>query len=474
MKKQIITAILGIFFAAVMSIAAGAANIVSAEIDAPDYIMRGQDVTVTGVIIFDSEPTDDDLLHCWFSCDYDSDWYSSQVPTISVSGKTRTNVNIYKVADDAQKQTLTFGLGYRDGTIATKTVPLSLETYNITYDANGGSGIMEGKTVGDGVIMTLPACGFKPPAGKVFDHWKVSGADGIYAVGNNLEIASNLAQEGVITVTAYWKNDPNPPKPTYSIIIEQPEHGKIYASATEAEVGTEITLTAVPDEGYELAEWLDYSGVIMDGDRFIMPPGNVIISAVFKMIERTSPVPNPHNEDTPAAIALPTLRISGAKVSGNTATLKWGNYPYADSFTVYMTNNGEKRKIKTTKSNSVTVTGLKNAETYRFTVAANIGKWTAPDYFAGTVTVTPYFKPLVSAKLSDGNIRLGWKGVPDAEGYIVYKLVDGKLKQIAETAGTSALITNAASGKEYVFAVSAIINGEKTGVKKSDLITVKL
>ena len=262
----------------------------------------------------------------------------------------------------------------------------------------------------------------------------------------------------------------------YDIIILDDGNGSVYASETWATAGTLIKLTVIPKPGFALRS-LDhtYKDIIMNDGTFIMPAHDVILSAVFETTYNVQPVPKPDPEILPASgVAIPLNFRATSTQNGNTARLRWSNFPYADKFTVFMTVDGVQTKLKDTKNNSLTVKGLKNGVTYRFMVTFTVGTWTSPESLAATATVTPYFKPLVNAKRSDGNIRLGWKGVPDAEGYIVSKLVDGKLKQIAETTGTSALITNATSGKEYVFAVSAIINGEKTGVKKSDLVTVKL
>ena len=53
----------------------------------------------------------------------------------------------------------------------------------------------------------------------------------------------------------------------------------------------EITLTAVPDEGYHLSEWQVVEGdVTLEGSSFRMPEGNVVLRAVFA--ENAPPAPN--------------------------------------------------------------------------------------------------------------------------------------------------------------------------------------
>ena len=72
---------------------------------------------------------------------------------------------------------------------------------------------------------------------------------------------------------------------TYSITLATVEHGSISANAEEASEGSTITLTATPDEGYELDYWTvttaggDY--VTVTDNQFAMPASNVMVSAVF-------------------------------------------------------------------------------------------------------------------------------------------------------------------------------------------------
>ena len=83
--------------------------------------------------------------------------------------------------------------------------------YALVFDSNGGSGEMAPTTVYQGETFTFPDCAFRAPAGKGgFDHWKMSGVDGVFQNGGTVEISGNCAQNGTITVTAYWKKGPSP------------------------------------------------------------------------------------------------------------------------------------------------------------------------------------------------------------------------------------------------------------------------
>ena len=71
----------------------------------------------------------------------------------------------------------------------------------------------------------------------------------------------------------------------YSITLASVEYGRISASANEAVEGTTITLTATPDEGYDLDVWTVTDAannpVEVDGNQFVMPASNVTVSATF-------------------------------------------------------------------------------------------------------------------------------------------------------------------------------------------------
>lgn len=72
---------------------------------------------------------------------------------------------------------------------------------------------------------------------------------------------------------------------TYAVNIAASEHGKVSANLSNASAGTVITLTATPDEGYELLSIsvrdADGKPVALDGMKFTMPESSVTVTAVF-------------------------------------------------------------------------------------------------------------------------------------------------------------------------------------------------
>ena len=80
------------------------------------------------------------------------------------------------------------------------------------------------------------------------------------------------------------------PETEYAVTVRDDGHGTGSADPASATAGTEITLTAVPKEGYHFKEWQVMSGdVTVKNDKFTMPSGNVEIKAIFE--EDAPPTP---------------------------------------------------------------------------------------------------------------------------------------------------------------------------------------
>lgn len=98
---------------------------------------------------------------------------------------------------------------------------------------------------------------------------------------------------------------------TYTITVASGiEHGTVTASATSATAGTEITLTAMAETGYERDSYTvtaeDESTVSVAGGKFTMPAGNVTVSAKFVAL----------------SVYKGFVRVTGATVSGAVADSK--------------------------------------------------------------------------------------------------------------------------------------------------------
>lgn len=93
-------------------------------------------------------------------------------------------------------------------TLDTEIVKFTPYEYSLVYDPDEGYGTMKSTSVFIDDYFTFPECTFEKPDNKTFDHWKMSGVDGIFKAGDKVKIAYNCAQEGRIVVTAHWKEAP--------------------------------------------------------------------------------------------------------------------------------------------------------------------------------------------------------------------------------------------------------------------------
>ena len=172
----------------------------------------------------------------------------------------------------------------------------SLADCTITFNAGGGSGSMDSVTVKAGANYILPECGFTAPADQEFKAWEIGGTE--YKVGDSYTV------KGDIEIKALWKNSVITPS-TYTVTVSNDGNGTGAATPSTAATGTEITLTAMPKEGYHFKVWQVISGgVTIKDNKFIMPNDNVEVKAIFE-------------EDAPPA---PTEFTITVKTDGNGTT----------------------------------------------------------------------------------------------------------------------------------------------------------
>ena len=180
----------------------------------------------------------------------------------------------------------------------------------ITFNAGGGSGSMEPVTVKAGTNYILPACGFTAPADQEFKAWEISGTE--YKVGDSYTV------NGDIEIKALWKNSVITPT-TYTVTVSNDGNGTGTATPSTAATGTEITLTAMPKEGYYFKEWQVISGgVTIKNNKFTMPDNNVEVKAIFE--EDTPPAPTEHTVTVTSggngtASASPAKAVAGAEIT---------------------------------------------------------------------------------------------------------------------------------------------------------------
>ena len=179
------------------------------------------------------------------------------------------------------------------------------------------SSLPNGK-MGEAYSQTLTATGTAPitwsidgglPAGLSLnaDTGEISGtptADGTakFTVKATNSAGSNT-KELSITIT-------KAPAAEYTVTVTTVGGGTASASSAKAVVGTEIRLTAKPDEGYRFKEWQVISGdVTIVDDKFTMPDSNVEIKAIF---EKDAP-PAPTDPAKPSISVIGTYTYNGSE-----------------------------------------------------------------------------------------------------------------------------------------------------------------
>ena len=168
----------------------------------------------------------------------------------------------------------------------TGTPAVNPVVYTIILNANDGSPnpatVTQNFTAGvpQGLIP-VEELGFSK-SGFSFAGWgrAPKSTQSLYADGASYTATSNA------TLYALWSAIP-----VYSANIASSEHGTLAATPAAAPAGTEITLSASPNEGYELASYTvtaaDGTPVAVSNGKFTMPAQDVTVSAVFNALNFT-------------------------------------------------------------------------------------------------------------------------------------------------------------------------------------------
>ena len=158
-----------------------------------------------------------------------------------------------------------------NGTInATVKVPADSDMNVVLFMADGRQ--YDVQVVNDGDSVRMPTLS---KSGYTFTGWRVNNSNTIVRGGESYKITAET------TFTAVWNMIMIPD--TYDIAVDQPAHGTVDVSFSNASQGSVITVTATPDEGYELV-YITVDGEPISGSSFVMPDHAVEVSAVFAEI----------------------------------------------------------------------------------------------------------------------------------------------------------------------------------------------
>ena len=149
-------------------------------------------------------------------------------------------------------------------------------TYTVTLHLNGGKFAEDAQDVTSytyGTTTPLPDAEQVTRSGYRFEGWY---ADEKFQDGPYTEISDTAVGDKEFYARWSFINSPD----IYDIIVVDPANGSVKANPSNGSAATLITITATPDEGYELA-YITVDGEKISGNTFRMPDHDVTVSAVF-------------------------------------------------------------------------------------------------------------------------------------------------------------------------------------------------
>lgn len=222
-----------------------------------------------------------------------------QTASIELRVKRQTNLNTntaYNLINDIK-----FGTGSIKSPKVTK-----IKAYKIGYDANHGE------------ITTNPYQYAKSKqrvtitSATPHEGYEVVGKPVVTtSSGNNVNVGTNntfVMPEDDVTVRATFRAK------TYNISYTNPNGGQV-TGPTSAKTDEQVTVTTTPENGYKFDKLIvtDANGqsVSTDGNSFVMPAGNVRVSAQFKQDSYTIGYQSPQN----GSVELPQTAKAGDTVT---------------------------------------------------------------------------------------------------------------------------------------------------------------
>ena len=205
-------------------------------------------------------------------------------------------------------------------------------------------------------------------------------------------------------------SDTPDPIPEYSITVESDGNGTASASAKKSAAGKEITLTAVPNEGYQFKEWVVESGdVAITENKFTMPANNVTVKAVFE--NKEVPVTSVSLDKTEVTIEVGEEVKLIATVAPDNATDKSVTWSSSDTDVATVDQSGKVHAVAAGDA-TITVTTVDGNKTDTCAV-----KVTAPATYTVTFDLNGATGTAPTAqKIKDGE-KVTKPADPTADGY---------------------------------------------------------
>jgi len=187
-------------------------------------------------------------------------------------------------------------------------------SYTVKFDANGGNGSMDdmSRKYDDNTALTANAFTYES---HTFSGWNTaSDGSGTSYIDGSIDNLTSTNGDSV-TLYAMWDSV------SYTISVTNDGNGSATASATSGIKGTNIKLSATPNEGYKFAGWEVVSGGITLADAssakttFIIGTSDVEAKATFEEIPATVYSVTVSDDGNGTAISSVTSGIEGTEVT---------------------------------------------------------------------------------------------------------------------------------------------------------------
>lgn len=172
-------------------------------------------------------------------------------------------------------------------------------------------------------------------------------------------------------------------------------------------------------------------------------------------------------------------KVTGLKASSitpTTAKLTWTKVSGASGYYVQQYSSKKWKTIKTTTSNSHSLSSLKLGTTYKYRVIAyrtvskkKIEGTASATLSVKTAVVTP--SAITTSAVKTNSVKLTWGKSTGAAGYYVEQYKSGKWTQIKKTTATSLTVSSLTAGTKYSFRVCAYKSSYKSAYTATKYVT---
>ncbi len=178
-----------------------------------------------------------------------------------------------------------------------------------------------------------------------------------------------------------------------------------------------------------------------------------------------------------AAIEDISIENITATSAADSVTLKWTKVSGVETYNVYIDGGkGEYVLAASSKTDSVTVSGLSADKEYTFLVKGQTGKRFTQYSYAAAKTL-PLDKTVITgftALTSETTAELSWKKVNGLEKYNIYlKGSDGKYKLVGSTAADKITFKDLKPQTTYSYAVCGVVKGKTTQLSYTSAKTLR-